>query len=238
MYPCDGYFWSHQLSEILPEACRWFFLRPGFHSGVASRTIYPTFDVTRTPSVRRCPSMLGSNLASFFSLASFSSLDSPQSPLCGPLGPSNSIWDALNSTVGGRLYIGRPWAKACFSMYENDKIQPNDKECEYVKQNYFNNHCKLPHLLLLSFQLKVFSESFKCIWRVRFGAFVLNSFKSYILILEQTQYEMCMSTGDSCLLDWLNPSNPAAHAPTQQCKQGGISPFYVCLWPKTRRYFD
>ncbi|KIM48619.1 hypothetical protein M413DRAFT_20978 [Hebeloma cylindrosporum] len=142
--------------------------------------------------------MLGSNLASWFTLSAFSFLDSPQIPLFGPLGASNStsssIWDSLNSTVGGRLHIGRPWTKACFSMYENTAIQPNHKECEYVQQNYFNNHLNRSNA---------------------FGGF------------GSTQYEMCMATGDSCLLDWLNPSNPAAHAPTQQCKQGSISPFYI-----------
>lgn len=40
-----------------------------------------------------------------------------------------------------------------------------------------------------------------------------------------------MSTGDQCHLDWLNPSNPDAFAPQQQCKQGSVSPFYVSLRP-------
>ncbi|KAF8912198.1 hypothetical protein CPB84DRAFT_762123 [Gymnopilus junonius] len=42
-----------------------------------------------------------------------------------------------------------------------------------------------------------------------------------------TQFEMCMSTGDGCHLDWTNPYNDASFAPQQQCSQGGISPFYI-----------
>ncbi|KAF8176027.1 FAD-binding domain-containing protein [Pholiota molesta] len=42
-----------------------------------------------------------------------------------------------------------------------------------------------------------------------------------------TQFEMCMATGDNCHLDWLNPSNPAAFAPSQECKQGSVAPFYI-----------
>ncbi|KDR73745.1 hypothetical protein GALMADRAFT_142193 [Galerina marginata CBS 339.88] len=42
-----------------------------------------------------------------------------------------------------------------------------------------------------------------------------------------TQFEMCMATGDQCLLDFTNAANPAAFAPPADCKQGSISPFYI-----------
>ncbi|KDR84449.1 hypothetical protein GALMADRAFT_133744 [Galerina marginata CBS 339.88] len=44
---------------------------------------------------------------------------------------------------------------------------------------------------------------------------------------ELTQWETCQSTGDECLLDWTNPSNPASFAPPQQCLQGSVPSYYI-----------
>ncbi|KAF8912207.1 FAD-binding domain-containing protein [Gymnopilus junonius] len=41
------------------------------------------------------------------------------------------------------------------------------------------------------------------------------------------QFESCMSTGDQCMLDWTNPTNPAAFSPPATCKQGSVPSFYV-----------
>lgn len=43
----------------------------------------------------------------------------------------------------------------------------------------------------------------------------------------QTQFEMCMKTGDHCHLDWLNPANPLAFGVGEECGQGSVTPFYV-----------
>ncbi|KAH9484479.1 FAD-linked oxidoreductase [Psilocybe cubensis] len=42
-----------------------------------------------------------------------------------------------------------------------------------------------------------------------------------------TQYEGCMATGESCVLDWLNPSNPDSFAPPRDCSHGAVSPYYI-----------
>ncbi|KAF8901508.1 FAD-binding domain-containing protein, partial [Gymnopilus junonius] len=42
-----------------------------------------------------------------------------------------------------------------------------------------------------------------------------------------TQFEMCMSSGDGCQLDWTNPSNNESFASHQHCSQGSVSPFYI-----------
>ncbi|KAF9561158.1 FAD-binding domain-containing protein [Agrocybe pediades] len=42
-----------------------------------------------------------------------------------------------------------------------------------------------------------------------------------------TQFEACMATEESCLLDWTNAKNPSSFSTPQQCSQGSISPFYI-----------
>ncbi|PPQ74692.1 LOW QUALITY PROTEIN: hypothetical protein CVT26_007602 [Gymnopilus dilepis] len=44
---------------------------------------------------------------------------------------------------------------------------------------------------------------------------------------EIAQWETCQTTGDDCLLDWTNTSNPAAFLPPSQCKQGSIPSYYI-----------
>ncbi|KAF8886854.1 hypothetical protein CPB84DRAFT_1787219 [Gymnopilus junonius] len=36
-----------------------------------------------------------------------------------------------------------------------------------------------------------------------------------------------MATGDQCELDWMNPTNPLAFRPPQDCKQGSVPNFYI-----------
>ncbi|KAF8886615.1 FAD-binding domain-containing protein [Gymnopilus junonius] len=46
----------------------------------------------------------------------------------------------LNSTVGGRLYVGIPWAEPCFSSFNGNPVTPDPVQCAFVQQNFFNNH--------------------------------------------------------------------------------------------------
>ncbi|KAF8871787.1 hypothetical protein BD779DRAFT_438517 [Infundibulicybe gibba] len=41
--------------------------------------------------------------------------------------PSAHDWDALNSTVGGRLAIGVPWSKPCFSSFNSLSINRTER---------------------------------------------------------------------------------------------------------------
>ncbi|KAF9053268.1 FAD-binding domain-containing protein [Panaeolus papilionaceus] len=50
-----------------------------------------------------------------------------------------------------------------------------------------------------------------------------NAFGGYAA----TNFEMCMSTGASCELDYTNPTNPAAFAPPADCKMGSIADNYI-----------
>jgi len=54
--------------------------------------------------------------------------------------PSPQDWANLKSQVGGRLYPGVPWPKPCFSNYNGLSTQPDETQCQYVQQNYFNSH--------------------------------------------------------------------------------------------------
>ncbi|KAF8152983.1 FAD-binding domain-containing protein [Crassisporium funariophilum] len=51
-----------------------------------------------------------------------------------------SSWDLLNTTVHGRLQAGVPWPEPCFSWYDGKPVQPDGKQCDFVQQNFFNNH--------------------------------------------------------------------------------------------------
>ncbi|KAH9482115.1 FAD-linked oxidoreductase phmC [Psilocybe cubensis] len=49
-----------------------------------------------------------------------------------------------------------------------------------------------------------------------------NHFGAY----ENTNWETCQSTGDECLLDWTDPTNPTAFATPQKCLLGNIPSYY------------
>ncbi|KAF8871190.1 FAD-binding domain-containing protein, partial [Infundibulicybe gibba] len=42
-----------------------------------------------------------------------------------------------------------------------------------------------------------------------------------------TQWETCQTNDAECLLDYTNPTNPAAFAPPRACSQGSVPPFYI-----------
>ncbi|KAJ3513633.1 hypothetical protein NLJ89_g2842 [Agrocybe chaxingu] len=44
---------------------------------------------------------------------------------------------------------------------------------------------------------------------------------------QATQWETCQTTGDGCLLDWTNTSNPAAFTAPRQCLQGSVPSYYI-----------
>ncbi|KAF9532780.1 hypothetical protein CPB83DRAFT_890460 [Crepidotus variabilis] len=47
---------------------------------------------------------------------------------------------SFNSSVNGRLYPGIPWAKPCFSLYNDRSSTPDQAACSVVQKNYFNAH--------------------------------------------------------------------------------------------------
>lgn len=58
--------------------------------------------------------------------------ESGQEPLMYGSVPSTAAWDNLNSTVGGRLFDGVPFAQPC---YTNGFDSP---ECLFVRSNYLD----------------------------------------------------------------------------------------------------
>ncbi|KAF8887280.1 hypothetical protein CPB84DRAFT_1849918 [Gymnopilus junonius] len=107
---------------------------------------------------------------------------------------TSPAWNALNSTVGGRLQVGVPLAQPCFSLLNGGAPNvPNPTECSDIQTNYENHIFRSDH----------------------FGAY------------EIIQWETCQTTGDECLLDWTNATNPQAFAPPAQCRQGSISNYYI-----------
>lgn len=74
---------------------------------------------------------VSSSFASGYSLPVLS-----QSPLFLP----SPAWDALNVTVGGRLYRGEPYAKACFASYNGEAVGRDAGACRKVQSEYFDAH--------------------------------------------------------------------------------------------------
>ncbi|KAF8868758.1 hypothetical protein CPB84DRAFT_1755767 [Gymnopilus junonius] len=133
--------------------------------------------------VETMSTMFGSLVSSFFLLN-----------LAAATRGTSPAWNALNSTVGGRLQVGVPLAQPCFSLLNGGAPNvPNPTECSDIQTNYENHIFRSDH----------------------FGAY------------EIIQWETCQTTGDECLLDWTNATNPQAFAPPAQCRQGSISNYYI-----------
>ncbi|KAF8886976.1 hypothetical protein BD779DRAFT_1529063 [Infundibulicybe gibba] len=107
---------------------------------------------------------------------------------------STSDWQQLNSTLGGRLQAGIPYAQSCYSLINgNESHVPNPAECAAAQAGSANH------------------------------TFRANTFGGYSL----TQWETCQTNNDQCLLDDLNPTNPAAFSPPRVCSQGSVPSFFM-----------
>lgn len=51
-------------------------------------------------------------------------------------GQAFNVWQALNVTVGGKLYLGEPFEKPCFSTFDGSPINPDPAACVTIQQNY------------------------------------------------------------------------------------------------------
>jgi hypothetical protein len=45
-------------------------------------------------------------------------------------------WAQLNHTVGGRLHVGYPLAKPCYSVYNGSYVALNSAQCSAVQSGY------------------------------------------------------------------------------------------------------
>ena len=48
-------------------------------------------------------------------------------------------WAALNTSVSGRLYLGYPWARPCYSFYNGSAQTPDSTTCAAVQSVYKND---------------------------------------------------------------------------------------------------
>lgn len=53
--------------------------------------------------------------------------------------PTTYEWNALNETVGGRLFTAKPFALPCFPDFDGHSVTPNEAGCDVVQENYLNN---------------------------------------------------------------------------------------------------
>ena len=126
------------------------------------------------------------------------------------LGVDGSQWAALNTSVGGRLQLSRPFELPCFSSFEGQSVLPDLEACATVQANYSDpvsrsklfgaymdvSTVALPHCL--------------CVYPYTY----------------QPQWETCQTTGSGCLLDDSDPTNPAAYQ-GRDCEIGNIAPIHV-----------
>ncbi|KIK56952.1 hypothetical protein GYMLUDRAFT_1012473 [Collybiopsis luxurians FD-317 M1] len=49
-----------------------------------------------------------------------------------------SDWNALNNTVGGRLFTAIPFSSSCFSEVNGHSVTPDQEQCDIIQQNYSN----------------------------------------------------------------------------------------------------
>ncbi|KAJ3815721.1 hypothetical protein F5876DRAFT_61310 [Lentinula aff. lateritia] len=102
-------------------------------------------------------------------------------------------WNALNSSVNGKLFQYAPFARACF------------KDAEGVIGTYDANAC--------AFAQAHYSDG-------QYRDTIPSSYQGL-------QWETCPSTGESCLLDWMNPLNEAAFDYPKACQQGSIPAYFL-----------
>jgi hypothetical protein len=127
-----------------------------------------------------------------------------------PLFQSLTTIDHLHTAVEGRLFLGTPYAKACYE-HPTDVVTP---ECSHIQTTYgnesvfiwlfFRRECPANHWLH-----SVSRTS-------HFGAYV------------QSQWETCQATEEKCLLDWTNPRSWSPFH-SRKCHLGSISEHFVSL---------
>jgi hypothetical protein len=130
------------------------------------------------------------------------------------LAASVSDWNALNASVGGRLFSATPLSLPCFSYYEGQSRAPQPAQCREVQQAYLKPTYRAEHFgayMYVSMQFYEIEYSGVCIYRP----------------VRQPEWETCQATGARCLLDSTMPNNTAAYAPPQNCRQGSVPDYYV-----------
>ncbi|KAJ7148100.1 FAD-binding domain-containing protein [Mycena crocata] len=79
--------------------------------------------------------------------------------LTTPISPvSQTQWNSLNTTVGGRLRTATPFALPCFSMFNNLTVSPDVEACSAIQANYTS-----PNFRLESFSANMNVEYETCI---------------------------------------------------------------------------
>ncbi|KAJ7758351.1 FAD-binding domain-containing protein [Mycena metata] len=70
---------------------------------------------------------------------------------------SQDQWRSLNSTVGGRLHTGTPFALPCFSVYNNHSVNLDEQACGVIQANYNS-----PQFRVDTFSANMFVEFETC----------------------------------------------------------------------------
>lgn len=120
----------------------------------------------------------------------------------------SSVWDTLNQTVGGRLFVGVPFAEPCFPQ----SIGANATQCLQVQATYLDERKQL----LSEYLYIELITHFEIVPRT-------NAPGAYI----QTQWETCQATGAQCLLDFLLPNATEPILPPNQCLMGSVPSYFV-----------
>lgn len=120
-------------------------------------------------------------------------------------------WQDLKSSVGGRLIKGVPFSSPCFSNLDGIAVSPNLTACGVVRTSYDDERTLVVVSVLISR-----SQSRHLVVRSNVsGAYMI------------TQWETCQRSAQQCLLDYLDPENPAPSLPSQMCNVGSIPNYFV-----------
>ena len=118
-------------------------------------------------------------------------------------------WNALNTTVQGRLHFTLPLALPCFSSFNDADTHPDPTACAVVQGNYTD----------ATFRSGFYSARMIVSDVVCASAILLR-------LCSQTQWETCQATGAGCLLDDSDPANPLAYE-GKSCDTGNLPSLHV-----------
>lgn len=125
---------------------------------------------------------------------------------------TSSQWHALNTTVSGRLHAdGAPFARACFQAADGLSGGPDAAACAAVQAQYTS----------VDFREQAYGSY------MNVGIFAAYSLLERAESFAQPQWETCQATGDGCLLNWQNTTDPLAFDSSRTCKLGSVSKYYV-----------